>query len=95
MYGVHPVIYLLSTVIGLYSFIVFAMVIVSLLVSFRVVNTNNMFVYKLHEILFKLTEPALRPIRNMMPDLGGLDISPVILLVLLNVLDYTLLYYFS
>lgn len=91
----NPLLYALTQIISLYSFILVVYIIVSLLVSFRVVNTNNLFVYKVYEILAKLCEPALRRIRHYIPDLGGLDISPIILLLALNVLEYTLVYYFA
>ena len=51
----------------------------SWLIAFNVVNTNNRFVYQVADMLYRLTEPALRPIRSILPNLGGIDISPVIL----------------
>ena len=63
-------------VIGIYKWIVIAMVIFSWLYAFNVVNNSNRFVAMVGEFLYKATEPALRPIRRILPDLGGLDISP-------------------
>ena len=54
-----------------------------LLIAFNVVNTRNQFVHTVGEFLYRITEPALRPIRNIMPNLGGIDISPVILILLI------------
>jgi len=57
-----------------------------------VVNTSNRFVYTVAEVLYRVTEPALRPIRNVIPNLGGIDISPVILILfLLFIRDVVLL----
>ena len=55
----------------------------SWLVAFNVVNPRNQFVSMVGEFLYRITEPVLRPIRNVMPNLGGIDISPVILILLL------------
>lgn len=69
--------------IGIYKWIVIAMVIFSWLYAFNVVNNSNRFVAMVGEFLYKATEPLLRPIRRVMPDLGGLDISPIILFVII------------
>ncbi len=74
---------LIDKVIDIYTWIVIASAIVSWLVAFGVVNTRNQFVYMVVNFLDRVTEPALRPIRRVMPNLGGVDISPVILLLLL------------
>ncbi|MDX1540951.1 MAG: YggT family protein [Geminicoccaceae bacterium] len=79
----NPVHWLIDTVIELYIWVVIASVIVSWLVAFNVINTRNSFVLQIQEFLFRATEPALRPIRQFMPNLGGIDISPVILILLL------------
>ena len=65
----------------IYSYIVIAMVIFSWLYSFNVVNNSNRFVAMVGDFLYKATEPFLRPIRRFMPDLGGLDISPIVLFI--------------
>lgn len=74
-------------VIGIYKWIVIAMVIFSWLYAFNVVNNSNRFVAMVGEFLYKATEPALRPIRRIMPELGGIDISPIILFVLIFFLE--------
>lgn len=66
----------------IYIFIVIGAVIFSWLYAFNVVNTSNRFVGMLGEFFYKATEPALRPIRRFMPDLGGIDISPIILFII-------------
>ena len=63
--------------------VVIASAILSWLVAFNVVNMNNRFVLSIADMLYRLTEPALRPIRSILPNLGGIDISPVILILLL------------
>ena len=69
----------ISYVLTLYVYIVIAMAIMSWLIAFNVVNTRNQIVAMIWDLLYRLTEPVLRPIRNMMPNLGGIDISPIIL----------------
>ena len=71
----------ISYVISLYMYVVIFSVILSWLLSFGVVNYHNPFVRSLADALHAVTEPALRPIRRLMPNLGAIDISPVILLV--------------
>jgi len=75
--------FLIDTVLNLYTWVIIISAILSWLVAFNVINTGNRFVYMVGETLHKLTEPALRPIRQFMPNLGGIDISPVILLLLI------------
>lgn len=79
----RAVVELILVVIDLYKWVVIAQAVMSWLVAFGVINTYNRFVAQVGEMLFRLTEPALRPIRNFMPNLGGVDISPIILLLLL------------
>ena len=67
--------------IDLYTWVVIAAVILSWLIAFNVINPYNQFVRSLWQAIQAVTEPVIRPIRRMMPDLGGIDISPVILLV--------------
>lgn len=74
---------LIDKVIDIYTWVVIASAIASWLVAFGVINVRNAFVRMLVDVLYRLTEPALRPIRRIMPNLGGVDISPVVLLLLL------------
>jgi len=79
-------------VIDLYIWVVIAGAILSWLIAFNVVNTQNRFVYSVADMLYRITEPALRPIRSILPNLGGIDISPVILILfLLFIRDVVLL----
>jgi YggT family protein len=68
---------ILHTLLTLYMFAFIASAILSWLVAFNVINTNNQFVYTVGNFLYRITEPAVRPIRNIIPDLGGIDISPI------------------
>lgn len=71
---------LLIQILSLYTLIIFAMVIMSWLKVFGVVNTRNPIVGQIDQALYMLTEPVLRPIRRILPAMGGLDLSPIILL---------------
>jgi len=74
---------LITQVIQLYTWVIIIGAVMSWLIAFNVINTQNRFVYTVVDIVYRLTEPALAPIRRIMPDLGGIDISPIVLLLLL------------
>ena len=75
--------YLVLQVLKLYSYVVLANVVISWLIAFRVLNTQNRFVYSVLEMTYRLTDPMLNKIRRFLPNLGSLDISPIILLLLI------------
>ena len=75
--------YLVLQILKIYSYVVIANVVVSWLVAFNVLNTQNRFVYSILELTYRLTEPFLRKIRQLLPNLGAFDISPIILLLLI------------
>jgi YggT family protein len=75
--------YLVLQLLKLYSYVVLANVVVSWLVAFNILNTQNRFVYSILEMTYRLTDPILNKIRGFLPNLGSLDISPVILLLLI------------
>lgn len=77
----NPFLWLVDTVITLYIWILIAAALLSWLVAFNVVNARNPIVANIGEFLYRVTEPALRPIRSVLPNLGGIDISPVILII--------------
>jgi YggT family protein len=79
--------------LDLYMWIVIAAAIFSWLVAFHVVNTRNQVVGTIGELLYRITEPALRPIRNVLPNLGGIDISPVILFLIILFVQRVIVYY--
>ena len=72
---------LIDKVIDIYTWIVIASAIMSWLVAFGVINVRNQFIRVVVDLLYRLTEPLLRPIRRILPNLGGVDISPIILLL--------------
>ena len=74
---------LVSTVISSYIWLLIAQAVLSWLVAFGIVNRYNRVVATIGDFLWRVTEPLLRPIRRVLPDLGGIDISPVILILLL------------
>jgi YggT family protein len=74
---------LITQVIQLYIWVVIIGAVLSWLIAFNVINTQNRFVYTVVDIIYRVTEPALAPLRRILPDLGGIDISPVVLLLLL------------
>ena len=77
----------------LYVWLLIAAAILSWLVAFNVVNTRNPVVATIGQFLYAITEPALRPIRNFMPSLGGIDISPVILILIIIFIRYCIALY--
>jgi YggT family protein len=84
---------LVLLVLRLYTWVVIASAIFSWLYAFGVVNPRNQFVAMIDRVLHQLTEPALRPIRRYVPNFGGLDISPVILLLLIFLIERIIIYY--
>jgi YggT family protein len=80
-------------VLELYIYLLIASAILSWLIAFNVVNTRNQFVAAVAEFLYRITEPLLAPIRNVMPNLGGLDISPIILILIIVFIEKVIIYY--
>ena len=80
-------------VLDLYVWLLIASAILSWLIAFNVVNTRNQFVAAIAEFLFRITEPVLGPIRRTLPSLGGLDISPIVLILIIMFLQRVITYY--
>ena len=74
---------LFDNIVTLYIWILIINALLSWLIAFNVLNTSNRLVYSLLDISYKMTDPLLRPIRNFLPNLGSIDISPVVLILLL------------
>ena len=85
--------YLTLQILKLYSYIVIANVVLSWLVAFNVINTGNRFVYSVLDFTYRMTEPFLNRIRAILPNLGAFDISPVILLMLIWIMQMCMEYY--
>lgn len=79
-----PLLNIIATLINLYIWILIISAVMSWLIAFNVINTHNRFVYQVMDFLHRVTEPLLRPIRRILPDLGGIDISPIILIILIK-----------
>ena len=82
----NALVWLIVTIIDLYFWIVVLAAVLSWLIAFNVINPRHPIAGRIWDILVRLTEPALAPIRRFLPNLGGIDISPVILLLLLGFL---------
>ena len=80
-------------VLALYVWLLIASAILSWLIAFNVVNTRNQFVASVAEFLYRITEPLLRPIRSFLPAMGGLDISPIILILIIMLIQRIITYY--
>jgi len=91
----NPFLWLILTVIDLYIWVLIAAAVMSWLIAFNVVNSNNSTVRMIWDFLYRITEPVLGPIRTMLPGLGGIDISPVILIIGLLFLKQLLLWLFA
>ena len=79
--------------LDLYVWLLIASAILSWLIAFNVVNTRNQFVAGIAEFLYRITEPALKPIRQFLPSFGGLDISPIILILIIMLIQRIIGYY--
>ena len=76
--------WLIDQLLNLYIWAVILSALVSILTTFGVLDTRNRLVWTIGDFLYRITEPALRPIRNLLPNLGGIDISPIILILILQ-----------
>ena len=79
----YSLLWLMTTVIDIFVWMIILQVVMSWLIAFNVINTNNRFVYLVGDFLYRVTEPAMRPIRRILPNLGGIDLSPLVVLLLL------------
>ncbi len=90
----NSLIFLIDTALELYLWCVIIAVVMSWLISFNVINTHNRVVFLVNDFLHRITEPALGPIRRVLPHLGGIDISPIVLILLIIFVRNLLLEYF-
>ncbi len=77
----------------IYTWLLIISAVLSWLIAFNVLNTRNQFVSTVWDMLYRITEPVLRPIRNMLPNMGGIDISPIILLLLIFFIERVIVLY--
>ncbi|WP_144299655.1 YggT family protein [Elioraea rosea] len=80
----YAVLWLIDTALNLYIWALIIAAILSILVAFGILDTRNRLVWAVGDFFERITEPALRPIRNFLPNLGGIDISPLVLILLLS-----------
>ena len=93
MYFVDFVLYIIFQILQIYKYAVIIYVILSMLISFNIINTNNRIISIVMDFLFKLIEPLLRVIRNVIPNFGAIDISPVILIIIIEAFQYIMTKY--
>ena len=79
----RSILYIILLVLDIYIWLLIAAAVLSWLIAFNVVNTRNQFVAMVADFLFRVTEPVLRPIRSLLPNLGGIDVSPVVLILII------------
>ncbi|HTP77534.1 MAG TPA: YggT family protein [Rhizomicrobium sp.] len=92
----NPLIWLVDTVLWLYTLVIISAVVASWLIAFGVLNTGNQLVRQIVQTLYALTEPVFRRVRRFIPPIGGLDLSPIIVLIGVQFMNYVidnLLYY--
>jgi YggT family protein len=80
-------------ILDLYTWLLIASAILSWLIAFNVVNTRNQFVAAVAEFLYRITEPVLAPVRSFLPNLGGLDISPIVVILIIMFIERVITYY--
>ena len=85
--------YVIYQILNLYKYSVIIYVIISMLISFNVININNQFISMIMNFMFKLIEPSLRIIRKIIPNFGSIDITPVILIILIESILYIITKY--
>ncbi len=78
---IDPLFRIAMIAVGLYIWLIIIGAILSWLVAFNVVNTSNRAIYMIGDFLYRITEPAMRPIRRILPNMGGIDLSPVVLIL--------------
>ena len=89
----NPFLWLILTVLDIYFWIIIISVVLSWLVGFNIVNPNNDIVRQLRYGIYRITEPVLGPIRRFLPDLGGIDLSPMVLLIGIIFLQRLIVHY--
>jgi YggT family protein len=85
--------YVIDLILQLYVWLLIAAAVLSWLVAFNVVNARNQFVAMIGDFLYRVTEPVLRPIRNSLPNLGGIDISPIVVIFIIIFIRYVIALY--
>lgn len=85
--------FLAYEILRIYSFLVIVYVLINILISFNIINSNNRFINMIIDSMYLLIEPLLRKIRSVLPNFGSIDISPIVLLILIRTVQYAILKY--
>ena len=85
--------YIVFQVLQIYKYAVIIYVLISMLISFNVINYNNKFVSIIMDTLYRLTEPILKIIRKILPNLGAIDLSPVVLIIIIEAIQFVMTKY--
>ena len=93
MYFIDFFLYIVFQILQIYKYAIIIYVIVSMLISFNIINNNNKIISIIMDFLFKLIEPLLRVIRNIIPNFGAIDVSPVILIIVIEAFQYIMTKY--
>ncbi|PPR47998.1 MAG: hypothetical protein CFH19_00087 [Alphaproteobacteria bacterium MarineAlpha5_Bin9] len=93
MQTINPFLWIILEIIDLYKIILIAYIIMTWLITFNIFNTSNRFIFSLMQILYKLSEPSLRIVRNYIPTMGNIDIAPIIVFIALIFIQRLLIYY--
>ena len=93
MYFIDFFLYIVFQILQIYKYAIIIYVIVSMLISFNIINNNNKIISIIMDFLFKLIEPLLRVIRNVIPNFGAIDVSPVILIIVIEAFQYIMTKY--
>ena len=93
MYFIDFFLYIVFQILQIYKYAVIIYVILSMLISFNIINTNNRIISIVMDFLFKLIEPLLRVIRSVIPSFGAIDVSPVILIIIIEAFQYIMTKY--
>ena len=89
----HPILEISWQILNIYSWIVIIQVILSVLISFGIVNRYQPFIQQVGMVLFRLTEPAYRRIRKYLPAISGIDLSPLVLILAIQFAQYSIMYW--
>ena len=85
--------FLAYEILRIYSFLVIVYVLINILISFNIINSNNRFINMIIDSMYLIIEPLLRKIRSVLPNFGSIDISPIVLLILIRTVQYAILKY--
>jgi YggT family protein len=89
----RPILEVILMALDIYWYLIIAAVVLTWLIAFNVVNTRNQIVGMIADFLFRITEPVFRPIRSLMPNMGGIDISPLIVLFIIYIIERSIVLY--